>query len=1017
MTKQEAFDEINQIQDYYVDELVRHMNAPENEMLKTLSLTSATGTGKTKMMAKLINRFPDYYFIVTTLSKGQLNLQVRDNLKKDCLRDNFTVYGSQDYRINSRLEADDIIGRIPVGVRCVWLRDEGHIKTNRYEELLQDVCWKVINFSATNDVSTVSCNFTQTMMLRTVNQIGNSTPEDAIDKLLEIKKAHACVPGYNPCAIFRCVSGDKKLHANIVSLCEKHGLKYIDITDESFVMAELCEDDNEYDVIINKMKIVEGIDIRRAHVLFMDNKPNNNKTTIQVIGRCRRNALLYRDDIDILAPENRKLLEQTRECFVYYQEDMNIDQDENGELQMAFCNYVSVEKLNSDMYVSVINGQLPNGLHVIELEGETGTFFIKKDEETGFNVVDPLTHFYDYESVDYHNYVYCANSKILAKNVSCFPVLHYKGMEPFYCLTRSNELYNQKIEMPNVVKNRVTEYVEKHSYITLKNILKARCIDSIMQNSEFQFPTLQYMNDYIFRYVNQHKGVRGYKRLCRLIEKITEKQYEKQYVYDREQHKYGYYDRYVYVSERFDTYCIYLMAYCCVEYLISFDNASNLVKLCFRLCDVFKFNAPSDSAIMSRLIMTVFSKLVYPYVQFDNSDCISALIKSDIDIIYGSSIEVSVLDVDRWFEAFEKKLESKVGRYECYFLRLDDVCSSILSGLRDFENRIASGIIDIVTWHYDSLFEDLTEDERRMVRNGQIESYSALFLSQYQLIMSRSDYQIIANDKESAIIGTDTMRQIKEQDSSLPVWVEAKPVTIKISSNTKLNLYISRQYHDELDSARAQLFSGRNDFNSDLDNRCNSMIGYCVEYYSKYLVYGESYLDSYYEEAKRESGRYRARSLYDSSFTEKCVVVRACLLKYRAMMMVCFGASVGRFIKTVSFVQLVEKYEKFVTIVVMLGTKTAEYVKRTLYPNTEPCNNIDPNLSIQHITGLADYITEDTILDVKVRNNIDEKCVRQILAYHYLSTKRSDLYIRRLIIYDATSGRDAVINITDKNIN
>ncbi len=39
----------------------------------------------------------------------------------------------------------------------------------------------------------------------------------------------------------------------------------IDITDETFDMSELCLDDNEYDVIINKYKLVEGIDIKIAH--------------------------------------------------------------------------------------------------------------------------------------------------------------------------------------------------------------------------------------------------------------------------------------------------------------------------------------------------------------------------------------------------------------------------------------------------------------------------------------------------------------------------------------------------------------------------------------------------------------------------------------------------------------------------------------------------------------------------------------------------------------------------------
>ena len=64
MTKQEVFEEINTIQDGYIDELIGIINNPEYETLKTISFTSATGTGKTKMMSKLINRFPDIYCFI-----------------------------------------------------------------------------------------------------------------------------------------------------------------------------------------------------------------------------------------------------------------------------------------------------------------------------------------------------------------------------------------------------------------------------------------------------------------------------------------------------------------------------------------------------------------------------------------------------------------------------------------------------------------------------------------------------------------------------------------------------------------------------------------------------------------------------------------------------------------------------------------------------------------------------------------------------------------------------------------
>ena len=170
MNKKDAFIEINKLQDEYVDELIKLINSPDYANMKALYFTSATGTGKTKMMSKLVDRLPNYYFIITTLSKGQLNYQVKNSLIEDCHNNNFDVYGSADYRINSKLEANDIINKIPKGTQCIWLRDEGHILTNRYEDLLKDKCFKVINFSATNTHSDIQCNFTQTMMLRTVNQ-------------------------------------------------------------------------------------------------------------------------------------------------------------------------------------------------------------------------------------------------------------------------------------------------------------------------------------------------------------------------------------------------------------------------------------------------------------------------------------------------------------------------------------------------------------------------------------------------------------------------------------------------------------------------------------------------------------------------------------------------------------------------------------------------------------------------------------------------------------------------------
>ena len=141
MTREEAFNDINNVQEYYVSQLIEIIEN-NNTPLKFINFTSPTGTGKTKMMSMIINHYPNYYFIVTTLSKGQLNIQTSTFFKKDCLYNNYYVYGTSDYKINSILEAEDIINRIPKDSPCIWLRDEGHIATNRFDEILIDKCFK-----------------------------------------------------------------------------------------------------------------------------------------------------------------------------------------------------------------------------------------------------------------------------------------------------------------------------------------------------------------------------------------------------------------------------------------------------------------------------------------------------------------------------------------------------------------------------------------------------------------------------------------------------------------------------------------------------------------------------------------------------------------------------------------------------------------------------------------------------------------------------------------------------------
>lgn len=773
--REKEFQLINETQEYYVDELIKAIKNKNNDCFKELNFTSDTGTGKTNMMALLCNKCPNIFFIITTLSKGQLKYQIADNLKKLVINNNFKVYGLNDYTSNTILQKDDIINELPTNKKIIWLRDEGHIHTNKWCSILENYCWKIINISATNKEAGIRCNFTHTMMLRSVNQM-EGTPADALDKLLEVKENHKMVSGYNPCAIMRSL--DTATTDIIIEECKKRNLKYINITDEDFDMSALCKDDNEYDVIINKFKIVEGIDIRRAHVLYLTNEPKNVATTIQLIGRCRRNALLYRNDVpDICSSKNIKLLKATRECYVYFNvKNMKVDSDEDGNLCPLFCNTISCEKLKAGSIIKVKKGQMNNGLFIKELEGITGTFEILNNGK--FNYVD---------NPDFYK----------------------------------KEVISKKIPAINVFTGRASARAWGYNLlffkpIAISDVLKLTC-------------------------ENQQKAIFDYSTGTYIYENLG----------------FGY-------------------------------DITNLLRT-----------------------------------------------KPEIKNPVFGSRECKTYDINKL----------------------------------DIHNNVEQH-------HTIILADDLHDYIQTMYK----------------------PYNLIYNDKMSAMIGTDLMQYNSKTES----WFEAKAVTNKIGKYTKLNTFISYKYKKQLQECKDKLFLGKNKFS--FDTRCNSCLGYVAEYYAKYLLYGQVYIRDELTAALKE-----AHSTELNTF----IIIRACMLKYRDNMRRAFGENVGKLIRTISVTLLIQdKYKEFCNTVMMLGERIAAFVKKEFNIVDEPSAQLyDPVLSVKHISALADFICEDTIIDVKCTNSITDRYIRQVLAYHYLSTKRSDLHIKRVIVYDAVSDKSVIVNV------
>ena len=909
MTKEQAFKEINETQDYYVDELKEKI--VKGGELKEINFSSDTGTGKTKMMSKLINKMPDYFFIITTLSKGQLNKQVEKNLKQDCLYDNFKVHGVCDYTANTKLTYKDILDELPDNKNIVWLRDEGHIHTNKWQPLLENRCYRIVNISATNnDLGGIECNFKHTMMLRTVIQKCGEI-SDALDKLIEVKKQHSKVSDYNPCAILRCLSSDI---VNIaIDECTKRNLKYINITTDDYDMSDICEDNNEYDVIINKFKIVEGIDIRRAHVIWLENEPGNPKTTIQLIGRCRRNALLYRDDIDIFKLDNQKLLENTRQCYAFYNvQDMKIDSDECGNLINAFCDIISCQKLKVGSIIKVKSGKMLNGLTISELQGEDGEFEIKQDEKTGFNIVYPTGKYYKKITNRSKNTIYLGEKGIyMQKDIENYKIDLEKAPKRAYGLSR----------MLHIIRNGPSNVKEVDLSKFLGVVEKKTAIGWSVQESALKYTLFGQL----------------------VTEQCRNKIYERISSFSESEVNDKYFDFSIRKVSKQDKFKVAYKEFLPIQYI--------------------NYNKEDRHTSLDELVEWLDNKRSYykcvdNYEEFNTKQEASAFIsemkKKKINLMFSYCWGSSIIEVADFKNNLIKILQ-QIKYKNCTAVRLDDFKTTL-----------------------DKLYDN---------------------------------YIITLNDTELATLAGENYQYNKGAEE----WLESRSITSLVNKHCKFNTFIENKYKQELDYAKKFTYNGKNNFN--LDTRCNACLGYCVEYYSKYLVYGEKYLEEYIEKAKKESKVDKV---------DIGIIVRACMLKYKENMVRCYGAGMEKLIRTISIEQLIqEKYREFLSIVVELGTKTAEFVKQNLKIEENKIdienkkiyiNQKDPCLITTHFVGLCDYIDENTIIDIKTTSNITTSYIKQVLAYHYLSTKRSDLNIKKVIIYDAVKNKCIKIPITAKNL-
>ena len=341
--------EIIDLQRSAVEQLVLKLKK-KNE----ITFKAPTGSGKTYMMADFMSRViaenPNFIFLVSSLSKGDLARQNYEKFVEYKEKSNFP--NLNPYLINSDIAGEERLyiptehnvyllprdlykkgGRLMQGSMLAFLhdlrwkpktiiliKDECHIATNNLDSL-NSYFEKVVNFSATPklargqhpDVEIKNEDAENAKLIKTISWGGeNDEVSDAIALFEKVKEDYRNLLGVNPCLIIQISNKDKadeELKNKIMPTLKnaKSGIKYMLIVDKE----KECDTNDDLiklpvakwkdyaksnmaaiDVIIFKMVITEGWDIPRACMLYQVRDTQSKQLDEQVMGRVRRNPRL-----------------------------------------------------------------------------------------------------------------------------------------------------------------------------------------------------------------------------------------------------------------------------------------------------------------------------------------------------------------------------------------------------------------------------------------------------------------------------------------------------------------------------------------------------------------------------------------------------------------------------------------------------------------------------------------------------------------------------------------------------
>lgn len=326
-----------------------------SERKKEITLKSPTGSGKTIIIANLINKIlendEETIFLVSSLSKGELALQNYEKFleneqsfpfikpylinteltteEKLSIPMDYNVYNlPRDlYKQNSKLMQGGLIiflNRVKSLKKKVWLiKDECHIATNNLDTL-KEYFFKILNVSATPqtnkftiDVEINNSKAENLNLIKHINLMGEGDFQEFENALLHFKKIkneYNSFLNINPCMIVQISNKNKgsyewnKLKEQICNYPELHWMYITGNVNEFETNDDIGKiEKNQWktkwkkyaklnssliDIIIFKMVISEGWDIPRACCLFQLRDSESEILNEQIIGRIRRNPII-----------------------------------------------------------------------------------------------------------------------------------------------------------------------------------------------------------------------------------------------------------------------------------------------------------------------------------------------------------------------------------------------------------------------------------------------------------------------------------------------------------------------------------------------------------------------------------------------------------------------------------------------------------------------------------------------------------------------------------------------------